>query len=418
MLFCVGSAAFSLAGEEPVPFAPVPEEHNSGNWCETYKGIGKLYSNPEGQFIQELKVFSRLQYQYAYVDGTANGNDDFNYETDEFRRMYAGGSVKFLQHFLLSGQANYFDDDKAKGGDSRGFEFQHMWDLYLKFDAKKAFGLDGFEALQVGYGAREVNVSAEWNVSSKNIKTVERSAISNKIWAYDEEFSNPTGIWVEGQNGKLNWTLGAFSTTQDDWLADWDDGELYYLKFLYDFAEATGADVSQVLWTFITQDVEKGDQTLAGGVEWATSLSLRYGRGPWELLVEGIYGDNGDQYDGMGRHIDNQEGDFWGVVILPTYWIVKDRFEAVARYQYEGSKEDQGIRLYSRYVRRADVDSDLVLPNSGRGDEHHSIYAGLNYYFCGDNAKVMAGVQYDDISSSGDDVYDGFTTFLAFRTFF
>ena len=47
-------------------------------------------------------------------------------------------------------------------------------------------------ALQLGYGAREVNMSAEWNVSSKSIKTVERSAISNKIWGYDAEFSNPT----------------------------------------------------------------------------------------------------------------------------------------------------------------------------------------------------------------------------------
>jgi hypothetical protein len=391
---------------------------NGGDWCESYKGLGKLYSNPENPWIQEVKVFSRLQYQYAYVDGQAGGNDNFSYDSDEFRRMYAGGSVKFLRHFLVSGQANYFDDDKAEGGDSRGFEFQHMWDLYAKFNAGQAFGLQAFDALQIGYGAREVNMSAEWNVSSKKIKTVERSEISNKIWPSDTEFSNPTGVWVEGANGHLNWTTGFFSTTQNDWLADWDNGELYYLKLHYDFAEASGADVSELLWTIFYQDVSLGEEALGDGLEWATSLSMRYGCGPWELLVEGIYGNNGDTTSSGEAKAAEQQGDFWGVVILPTRWLIKDRLEAVARYQYAGSDRDEGIRIYSRYVRRADDDSDLVLPNGGRGDEHHSLYAGLNYYFCGDNVKVMAGLQYDDIDSAGADVYDGWTTFLAFRTYF
>lgn len=394
---------------------------NNGDWCDRYKGIGKLYSNPDNPFIQEVKVFSRLQYQWGYVDGrTIDGGSTrkFHYDQDEFRRMYAGGSVKLLQHLLLSGQANYFDDDKARGGDSRGIEFQHMWDLYGKFNLGSAFGLDAFDALQVGYGAREVNMSAEWNVSSKNIKTVERSAISNKIWPFDLEFSNPTGAWLEGKNGELTWHGGVFSTTQEDFIAQWDDGQLYYLKLLYDITGCTGADVSDLLWTVFYQDVEEGDEALADGVEWATSFSLRYGRGLWEVLLEGIYGNNGDVTAGGSAKSDERQGDFWGLVVLPTYWIVKDKLEAVARYQYEGSDESQGIRIYSRYARRADSDIDVDLLNGGRGDEHHSAYAGLNYYFCGNNAKVMAGIQYDDISSEGDNVFTGWTTFLAFRTYF
>lgn len=78
-------------------------------------------------------------------------------------------------------------------------------------------------------------------------------------------------------------------------------------------------------------------------------------------------------------------------------------------------------KLYSdqhMYAGRADADHSVGLLNGGRGDEHHSIYGGLNYCFCGDNAKVMAGLQYDDISAGGRDVYDGWTAFLAFRTFF
>jgi hypothetical protein len=293
-----------------------------------------------------------------------------------------------------------------------------MWDLYARFDAGQALGLQSFDALQVGYGAREVNMSAEWNVSSKKIKTVERSAIANKIWPSDTESSNPTGFWVEGANGDLNWTTGFFSTTQDDLLADWDNGELYYLKLNWDLAEASGADVSELLWTGFYQDVGLGEEALADGVEWATSLSRRYGRGSWEVLGEAIYGGNGDTTGDGAVKAENQRGNFGGIVILPTYWVVKDRLEAVARYQYAISDEEQGLRLYSRYVGRADVASGLDLPNVGRGDKHHSFYVGMNYYYCGDNAKVMLGLQHDDMSSAGDDVYSGWTTFLAFRTYF
>ena len=42
-------------------------------------------------------------------------------------------------------------------------------------------------------------------------------------------------------------------------------------------------------------------------------------------------------------------------------------------------------------MRRADVDSDLALLNSGRGDEHHALYLGVSYLLCDHEAKVMAG---------------------------
>lgn len=401
----MGSSITGQAGEVNTT-APT-----AGDWCETLRGIGTLYSDDSNCWLQEFKVFGRLQYQLAYVDGEVNGNRDFNYKTDEFRRVYLGASAKVFNHLKLSGQANVFDDQGPVGG-QEGFEFRHMWDLYGLLDLKGAFGIRGFDALAVGYGAREVNMSNEFNHSSKNIKTVERSAISNKIWAYDSEFSNPTGAWLEGKNGNLAWTFGAFSTTQDDWLASWEDGELYHANLSYDFSGATGADISRVLWTHFYQDLDANDERLADGLEWATSLSVNYGNGPWELVVEGVYGDNGEQSNAA------REGDFWAVVVMPTYWLQKDKLEAVFRYQYEGSEEDQGVRVYSRYSRRADAKENLGMLNGGRGDEHHSTYAGLNYYFCGNNSKVMAGVQYDTITSGGDDVYDGWTSMLAFRTFF
>ena len=151
---------------------------------------------------------------------------------------------------------------------------------------------------------------------------------------------------------------------------------------------------------------------MGGGLEWATSAALRITEGPLGIRFNGILGDNGDQTKA------EREGSFWGFVVLPTYWLIDDKLEAVGRYQYQGSDNAQGIRLYSRYVRRADDALNIGLPNGGRGDEHHSFYTGLNYYISGNRMKIMAGIQYDDITSGGDDIYNGLSLFAAFRSYF
>ena len=98
---------------------------------------------------------------------------------------------------------------------------------------------------------------------------------------------------------------------------------------------------------------------------------------------------------------------------MPSYWLVEDKWEAVARYSYQGSDEDNGIRTNSRYARR-DHGGDV---NSGRGDEHHSIYGGLNYYLCGHKSKIMTGIEWETLDTTSGDV-DASTLWLAYRTYF
>jgi hypothetical protein len=54
---------------------------------------------------------------------------------------------------------------------------------------------------------------------------------------------------------------------------------------------------------------------------------------------------------------------------------------------------------------------------SGRGDEHHSVYGGLNYFLCGHNAKIMAGVEWETLQTMSGDV-DALTWWLAWRMYF
>jgi hypothetical protein len=381
----------------------------SKDFCEWWKGLGTLYSNPENPYIQEFKFLGRLHYQYGIVDGEGAGNE-VNYETDELRRFRAGVSSKFLDYWDLYAEAEISDDQRPRGGDL-DIRFQHMWQLKTHFDAKKAFDLDGIDGLKFGIGSREINMSYEWVTSSKRIKTVERSAIANKIWAFNSEFANPTGAWVITELKPITWTFGVFSTTQDDWIAPFDDGELYYSNVHWDAYDGPNGEDTDVRWTAFYQDRSGDDEVLAGGLDWATALSAQHKQGPWEVHVEGIAGNNGNQSNA------DREGNFWAAVFMPSYWILDDSLEAVARFQYQGSDESQGIRLNSRYVRRAGSRENLPTFANGRGDEHYSIYAGLSKLLCGHQHKVMFGVEYDSLHRDGNELFRGWTAFTAYRTY-
>ena len=93
--------------------------------------------------------------------------------------------------------------------------------------------------------------------------------------------------------------------------------------------------------------------------------------------------------------------------------LIADKLEAVVRHPYQGSDEAEGIATNSRYLRRQH-DADV---NGGRGDAHHSLYAGLNYFACGHNAKIMSGVEWESLDTAGGDM-DALTLWLAFRRYF
>ena len=389
--------------------AMASKDTQRNDFLERLRTLSTFYPTPENPLFQDLKFIGRFHYQYGLVDGSVD-EDDLNYETDEMRRFRAGISTKMLDYWDLYAEAEISDDQRPKGGDL-GIRFQHMWQLKMHLDVKKAFDLDNVDALQIGIGSREINMSYEWVTSSKRIKTVERSAIANKIWAYGSEFDNPTGVWFTTELKPATWTFGVFSTTQDDWVAPFHDGELYYSNLHWAVDNGPDSEESDLRWTMFYQDVSSGDEVLAGGLDWATALSIQRTRGPWEFHLEGILGNNGDQVN------PNREGSFWAVVVMPSYWIIEDSLEAVFRYQYQGSTETEGIRLNSRYIRRGGTRDGFPSLANGRGDEHHSFYLGLNKLISGHQRKIMAGVEYDSLRQNDNELFGSWSAFVAYRMY-
>lgn len=235
-------------------------------------------------------------------------------------------------------------------------------------------------------------------MSSKEIFTIERSAIANKLYGAN---SRPTGITLDAAMGKWSGTVGVFSGEDDsEFIGGWNDGRAYYLSVAHKTTDEWrfGLDI-------VINDEDGVDDYL--GYAWAAAFNAIYEKDRFGAITTLVLGEN----NGAGV----RGGSFHSLMVMPYFWVVEDRLQAVFQYQYAGASEAEGMRNNSRYVRSQH--SPGVNVNGGRGDELHTLYAGLNYHICGDNAKIMTGIEYSTLDTPAGDV-NAITYLVAFRTYF
>lgn len=414
-----GLSSIALAGEPP----PEPAESAAGfNFCEWLSSKPGTVTLPENPIIQSLVFEGRYHWQAAYVDGEGTNGQDFSDDYTDARRFRLGAKIGFLNYFSYKGIVNLVDDQRFNGGDL-DYGYQDFDESYFTFDILKAFNFGGLDALTANYGRIKWHGGLEARTSSNSILTVERSAISNKLY----QSARPTGLFVNAVKGKFNAVAGIYSSDEgtdgfgvdsgnvEGW-GGWNDGLMYNAELIY-----SATDDLRLGWEFIYNDAEElfsGEDSLLD-YQWATTLSAEYTIGNGGVNVEGFYGDNG----GAAMQANAaRRGNFWGFVATPYYWIIPAKLQAVVQYAYAGAEEAQGIRMNSRYVRATNYGGggNPNLVNGGRGDELHTVYAGLNYLVCGDNLKFMAGAEYASLNTpnAGDGDVDALTWMFAFRTFF
>jgi hypothetical protein len=388
----------TFAGDVVNPHTAPTSNPNNGDWCSGFKNVGKLYKNDDAPYIQSLKFFGRLQWQAARISGDDVNNDSFSDTLDEYRRVRFGAEVVFLNNFKLKGNINLIEDG-VRSGMGRNWGYKN-WDvLTLSY---KLTDIAGFDTLGFSYGRHKIAMGHESHMSSKEIKTVERSAISNKI--YDNRY---TGIKILAERGNWAGILGFLSLDSNEALGGWSEhGDALYLSNRYKICD----DKNLLVDFFYNLDADSSDDEVGVGYEWVASIAYETSISNWNLMVNLIYGDNGDE-DYAGP---NRDGNFYGLVIMPSTFLVEDKLEFVARYLYQGSDEEEGIRSNSRYFRAGVLDHDV---NSGRGDSHHSIYTGLNWYLCGQNSKIMIGAEYETLDTPKGDA-DATTLWTAYRMYF
>lgn len=414
LALALGLPGLAVAGTEMAPMPPA-EKSNNGDFCEWLQNKpGILYKDKSNPYLQEFQIEGRLQWQTASVDGDTISGGDFSNTYTEWRRARLGVKGKFLQYFGFKYQVNLVDDARPSSvGEGVDWDYQDIDEAYLSFNLAKAAGLSNFDKLDLLYGRQKFVIGGEAQTSSTKLLTVERSAIANKIYGS----ARPTGLTLKGETGKYDFATSLYSSSADasntgssgfgaegPEFHSWNDSFVFlgnlgytlndqtrlYVDFTYNFADTDGSEDSIIAY------------------EWATAFGAQYDAGQYGINVDFIVGDNGDAGGNASR-----SGSFWGAVFTPYYWLMEDKLQAVAQYQYAGSSEENGLRINSRYGRR---EGSFGI-NSGRGDSHHSLYGGLNYYICGHNAKVQAGIEYQTMDAPTGD-FNTLTYILGLRAFF
>jgi len=384
--------------------------------CTKLKKFGEFYENQDSSGLQSAKLFLSYQHQLASINGRDASGKKFGDEFEEFRRFWMGFSGKFSDYFKFKVVSQLSNDrhnyPENSGGSYRQWGHETFRAANITFNADQFWNIEGVDTMEIGYGRRTGRMADEWQRSSTLINCLERSSFSNKLWLYDKEKGNPLAAWIKWKTGKHTFDTAIFSGTYDDYVGEWSDSKVYYASWLGNFSESSSYELHEYWLSYYKQDGEINQDRLAGGNDWAVSFVNRLGNGPWSLHSTLAFGDNGEQSN------LNREGSFGGLVLMPMYWLKENKLKLVVRYLYQEADQSQGLKLNSRYVPLADTRDNSIDLNSGRGDQHQALYLGLNYYLCGENLKVINGIQYDDLSASGSTQYQGWTFGSSIRIWF
>lgn len=392
----------SLKDFSPIEVVP---KFGKGRWCRWISNEpGTLWDNSEYRFVQSFVFYGNPQWQYSHVSGTDANGEKFSGDEFELRRFKLGMRIHFFQYFTASISSDMKDDGEPKDDESYDSFDYALYSSDIIFDAQDAFNWECYDQLQLRMGYFKVPSNAGWASSSNSMRAIERASLSN--------YSSPSdsvGAMISARRGRWDVDLGMFSSDDIDNGFSSDSGSFYFGHVGYMFGKWHQMDsVRTDLRVLVNSDASKGETFRQ---DWVVSASTVMRKKHWRFMADFIVGENGHFGD------PSQRGSYWGAHITPSLWLIEDRLEAVFRYQYAQAERSNGFRISSHSIRRiADqVGADV---HEGYGDKHQSAYAGINYYFCGDNTKIMAGVQWDDLQSNNQQVFEGLTTWVAIRLYF
>lgn len=358
-----------------------------------------LYQNQDNPILEEFALQGRLHVQYA-VGSTEQGNftsgdlQKLGIETwgnADVRRWYMGFRSTLFHDLKLQGQAVINPD--------WGPVYNSIFDFYATWGVN--------DRVQISAGKVEVRFTKEYEASSKEIVTLERSLLTNELAP-----GQITGAWVNGKNvaGSWNYELGIYAADVQEEFTEFQAGGVTLGKIGYDLKSATGFDKAGVglHWMHSTQPgvagAKKHDDSLA--------LTGEIKQGRWAAAGDLVYASGNNDLSAT------DVPDVWGISIIPTY-SVTEHLQLVARYQWVRSDHNNGITLQNRYDRLA---SELVR-QSGKaivGNQYQAGYLGLNYYIYGQKLKLMTGIEHANMRDAAYDggEYNGWTWTTGLRFFF
>lgn len=374
-----GRAGDAPAAPEPAaaPAAtaekPAAAEAKEPSIYDRIWGYTKLYSNSKNPWFQEFAIVGRQQLDWYHFDGTHRSSDGIQRRStaDNFanRRTRIGFKAKAFGTVTV-----HTEVDLNLEGD--GETYGKLTDAYVKWSPEKWFNLTA--------GKHGAKFTLDGGTSSTQLVTIDRSNIANNFWYPDEYF---TGLSANGDVGKWFYNVGVFSAgDQNSEFGNFEGDAFMVASGGYDLGEWIGFDKAPIRLDYVYQNPDS-DNDVGRSNEHVLSLNFQGEKGPWSLYTDIDYSN------GFGSGPELVGGQ-----ITPGFKFC-ETWQVVVRYTGISSSDDNGIRL-ARYESRVE---------SGRGDEYHEIYLGLNKYFYGHKLKWQTGLQYASMDDEPNDggAYDG-----------
>jgi len=342
-----------------------------------------LFKDNANPILQEFKLRGRYHGQYWNVDADQGNQSDW-----DDRRSRFGFDAKMFEK-QLEIRADFQSND--------GFTdlYDGLVDAYLRWKPASW--------LSVTAGKTKPLIGHyDWLESTNSQPTFERSQIFNQLG-----INRATALTVEGTTDEWSWRAGVYSNDTpsttggsgeigDGEFGDLDGGVSYSIGVGYDLKEILSLDKADIRLDWLHSDREPGDLVL-GRYDDILSSTLWLERGSAAVVIEGYYASGGD----------GKNSDVFGFFIQPTYDILPDQLQLVARYSFANSSGPLGVVGQGRYER-------AVADFGGRGDTYHALYGGIQYFIYGDKLKVLAGTEWARVSGDHD-AYDGFTFLTGLR---
>jgi len=364
----------------------MPIEADPWHFCDIFD-YSTLY---EGDgFIREVALKGR--YHGQWIDqGIEQGNAQFGDRGWQQRRFRVGYGIEFAGGWELSHTFNVRNYPNNPG--TQGF-FEDIEELVLEWEG---------DNIGLALGKFKPNITREYATSSKRIKTIERSQITNEVTA-DKIWGGAVSFDAAGLSHKV----GVFSNMYtDNW--EWpraDGGVMVTYQTSYEISDSTELffdyQYNDVTAQVVADAAANNSDDGGSAYEHVFAIGTENDFGRLGVVTDVIFGfDKGDNLNGMPVGDDT-----WGFVFLP-YYSVTDKLEAVFKYAYMADGEVQRVQ-------------DRL--NGGFGspglDSVHTVYLGLNYYICGDKLKVMFGHEWLSAEDFADQDVDGSSWMMGIRTY-
>lgn len=357
------SAGVALAGDSKQVIDTMVEADQS--LCDLFDRA-TFYSDKENPVLQKLAMTGRLQADAAFFHGGDNDYEELNW-----RRARNGIKATVFENFTVHSEAE--------------FDLIGQSPLYRRLtDANITWSHS--DAFEFTIGKLGTKFTVDGKTSSKELVRIERHVLSENLWFPVNYF---TGAAARGEIDKWVYTVGLFSGDAANEFSEFDSGIYGTVTIGYDFGEALGLDQALIAVDFVASDFKEDSPAFGARLhDQIGSINAILEKGPW--------GVRADLSAGSGH--GSSQSEVFGLAITP-YYSISEKVQLVASYNYVGSSGANGVRL-DRYENRT---------VSGRVDEVHEFFAGVNYYICGHKLKWQNGVEYTtatDVANDGG-AYDG-----------